>query len=157
MAATPAPARKRPAAPSGRDPKLAQMHCARRDLGLDDDAYRAVLERATGKTSGADMTPAQRSAAVAEFRRLGWSAKTGKAPEPRRDHRFALVIWRKLSDAGAVKAGRPALNAFLGGRTFAAKWGDSPTDLRFLTPARTRDVIEALKDMARRHEVELSK
>ncbi|MBB4302327.1 phage gp16-like protein [Rhodobium orientis] len=52
---------------------LAQIHIAKKDLGLEDDDYRAVLERVTGKTSSAVMTPGERGRVLDEFRRLGWT------------------------------------------------------------------------------------
>lgn len=36
---------------SFRSPLLAKIHIARKDLGLDEDTYRAVLIRITGKRS----------------------------------------------------------------------------------------------------------
>ncbi len=50
------------------------MHVARRQLGLDEDDYRAVLERVTGKRSAADMNNDQRRACLREFERLGFAA-----------------------------------------------------------------------------------
>ena len=56
---------------------IAAIHVAKKQLGLDDDTYRAVLTRATGKTSSKDMSPAEQQAALAEFRRLGFQALPG--------------------------------------------------------------------------------
>ncbi|MCX5512259.1 hypothetical protein C3941_09320 [Kaistia algarum] len=50
----------------------AAIHVAKKQLGLDDETYRAVLHRVTGVSSSKDMTPAQHSAVLAEFRRLGF-------------------------------------------------------------------------------------
>jgi phage gp16-like protein len=38
---------------------LAKVHIARKDLGIDDDTYRDVLTRVTGRTSSADCTRSQ--------------------------------------------------------------------------------------------------
>lgn len=51
---------------------IALLHVARRDLGLDDDDYRAVLERVTGKRSAKDLSEAERNLVADEFRRLGF-------------------------------------------------------------------------------------
>jgi hypothetical protein len=59
---------------------LAAMHVAKRDLGLDEDDYCAVLERVTGLRSAKAMTPAQQQACVAEFKRLGFGAATSSRP-----------------------------------------------------------------------------
>lgn len=142
------------AAPA-RDPRLAKIHVAKKQLGLDDDTYRDVLQRVTGQRSSKGLIDGQIEAVLAEFMRLGWRPAQGKklALEPRADLRFVFVLWALLAKAGRVKAGRPALNAFICAPNFARKWGEVPTDLRFLTPARASDVIEALKDLCHRHRV----
>ena len=57
---------------------LAKIHIAKKQLGLDDDDYRAVLQRVTGKTSSKDMSNGERGAVLDELKRLGFkSASTG--------------------------------------------------------------------------------
>ena len=53
---------------------------ARKQLGLDEGTYRALLQRVGGRASSADMTPAQRNAVLQEFARLGFkdAAATGR-------------------------------------------------------------------------------
>jgi len=51
---------------------LATIHVAKKQLGLDEDTYRAVLNRVTGKSSSGAMTEAERVAVVDEMRRLGF-------------------------------------------------------------------------------------
>jgi hypothetical protein len=156
MTARRAPGGPKPA--SGRDPLLAQLHIARKQIGLDEGDYRDVLERVTGKRSAGDMSAAERTIALAEFQRLGWQPKRkGPGIEPRRDHRFCFVLWALLAKAGVVKGGRGALNAFICAPNFQAKWGEAATDIRFLSGDRTADVIEALKNMAARKGVELDR
>lgn len=50
----------------------AAIHVAKKQLRLDDETYRDILQRVTGKSSSADMSPAERSSVLAEFRRLGF-------------------------------------------------------------------------------------
>lgn len=50
--------------------QLARIHTAKKAAGLDDDTYRALLERVTGLRSSADMDHAQRNAVLQEFARL---------------------------------------------------------------------------------------
>jgi hypothetical protein len=50
------------------------MHVAKRDLGLDDDDYRAVISRVTGKTSAKLMSIPEQQRCLAEFRRLGFES-----------------------------------------------------------------------------------
>ena len=57
------------------DPKrtkdLARIHLAKKELGLDDDTYRALVKATTGKTSSADLGPGQRWKLMLELARLG--------------------------------------------------------------------------------------
>jgi len=55
---------------------IAAIHVAKKQLGLDEDTYRAVLVRVTGKNSAGKMTPAEQHAVVQELRRQGF--KPGK-------------------------------------------------------------------------------
>lgn len=135
-----------------RDPREVKIQLARRQLGLDDDTYRAVLERVTGVRSSKGLSSGQIDAALAEFQRLGFQPAAGRkhSREPRSDLRLIFVLWRLLATAGHVRPGRGALNSFICSPNFAGKWGETPTDLRFLTLERAQDVIEALKDFCRR-------
>lgn len=51
---------------------VGKVHVARQQLGLDDDSYRDLLERVTGKRSAAALSISDLEAVVAEFRALGW-------------------------------------------------------------------------------------
>ena len=67
---------------------LCKVHIARKDLALDEDSYRAVLERITGKRSAAQLRQAELHDVIEEFKRLGWKAKkTG----PKRAGKRALA------------------------------------------------------------------
>ncbi|WP_034112602.1 gp16 family protein [Pseudomonas sp. UBA4034] len=59
-----------------RNLQLSKIHIAKKDLGLDDDTYRALLQRVAGVTSSKDITPMQAVAVLAEFKRLGWEQKS---------------------------------------------------------------------------------
>ncbi|MCA2408439.1 regulatory protein GemA [Rhizobium leguminosarum bv. viciae 248] len=59
---------------------LAAIHVAKKKLGLDDDTYRAKLERITGKPSAKDMTEAEREKVLTVFRNEGFT----KTPTARR-------------------------------------------------------------------------
>lgn len=68
-----------------RDPRkgqLAAIHIAAQQLQLDRDAYEAVLQRITGKTSSGKMTYQERAAVIDELRRLGAPAPKGKRFTP---------------------------------------------------------------------------
>ncbi len=72
---------------------LAKLHIAKAQLGLDDDTYRAVLVRVTGKASSKDMHAAEHSRVIAEFERLGFKP--------------ALKAPRKSGNASARKLSGP--------------------------------------------------
>ncbi|PUA46959.1 regulatory protein GemA [Pseudomonas protegens] len=69
---------------SRRNLDLSKIHIAKKDLGLDDETYRALLVRVVGVRSAKDLSPRQAGKVLAEFERLGWKpspVKTGrKAP-----------------------------------------------------------------------------
>ncbi|MFA7238706.1 MAG: regulatory protein GemA [Sulfuricellaceae bacterium] len=83
-----------------------KIHVARRQLNMDDADYRALLRRAAGVESSADIRRLDRiDAVMAEFRRLGFkdvSARHGRAPntldrEPQLQKIEALLADMKLS------------------------------------------------------------
>ncbi|MNZ89597.1 hypothetical protein D3C78_1085290 [compost metagenome] len=90
-----------------RNASLSKIHIAKKDLGLDDDTYRALLARVAGVRSAKDLNPRQVSAVLAEFQRLGWQPVTKKAgrkaPTPALE-RAKLV--GKI-EAFLAEAGRP--------------------------------------------------
>ena len=58
---------------------LAIIHVAKKQLGLDEDTYRAALVSITGKSSTRDMSEAERNKVVAAFRDRGFKpASTGQ-------------------------------------------------------------------------------
>ena len=134
-----------------------KIQIARRQLALEEDDYRALIARvARGKTSSKDLSERDAKAVLAEFERLGFQPKASTKKRPASEKpevRFIYVLWRLLSEEGAVAGGRSALNGFISGPKFHAKYGSEPTDVEFLGTDRARDVIEALKDMCRRHGV----
>ena len=61
---------------------LAPIHCARRDLGMDDASYRALLQRVAGVRSARDLSPSAAQRVLDEFRRLGWVGRPASAGKP---------------------------------------------------------------------------
>lgn len=88
-----------------RKAELAQIHIAKVQLGLDDDAYRAILVQVTGKTSSKDLTWQGRKALLDHFKKIGFkvNAKAAGRPAPvvAKD-RQALIgkIEAQLAEAG---------------------------------------------------------
>ncbi|WP_319774452.1 regulatory protein GemA [Breoghania sp.] len=84
---------------------LKAIHAKKRQLGLDDDAYRAVLVRVTGLSSSKDMNEAQRRDVVAEMNRLG----APKVSRPRNDRASGTyapklqALWIAAHNLGVVR------------------------------------------------------
>ena len=133
---------------------LAKIHIAKKELGLDDDSYRDVLERMTGQTTAKGLNDKQAGALLDEFKRLGWKPKVftnnGFSPSPKAaaaafpSANKARALWISLWQLGAIRnASEAALEAFakrqLKCEVFA--WADQQ---------QVYKLIEALKSMAQR-------
>jgi phage gp16-like protein len=143
----------RPRAKDGWRAMLAKVHLAAKDLGLDEDTRRDVIERVTGglRSAGA-CNQAQLHAVLAEFRRLGWKgpaarpkAAGGRTPATSSFARKARAMWISLHQLGVVRdPSERALEAF-GARQLRVdrlQWADE---------SQAHRLIEALKAMATRH------
>lgn len=121
---------------------LAKIHIARKDLALDEDAYRGLLQRVAGVGSARDLSDRQADAVIAELKRLGWKPKaSARPPAQRADLRKLYALW------GAIHAGpldRQALRAWVKSRRFGVSAPE------FLRPEQTREAIEQLKAWQKR-------
>ena len=80
--------------------RLAAVHCAKRDLGLDEAAYRALLAGAAGVESAAQLrTGRQWEAVLGALRRAGWRG-TGRLPG---QMSTCYALWCELHRLGAVR------------------------------------------------------
>ncbi|WP_026379382.1 gp16 family protein [Afifella pfennigii] len=132
---------------------LAAIHVAKRDLGLDDGAYRAVLARVTGKSSAGAMSESERRMVLAELRRLGFkgSSKRGRKAPSGPYAKKAQALWIALWNLGAVADKRDqALLAFVKRQT-----GIERTEW-VLDAGHGRAVVEALKAWCEREGVDWS-
>ena len=66
-----------------RNSLMAKLHIAKKDLGLDEDTYRAMLQNLTGKRSAADCSDRQLIMLVAALRKRGWKDSRPKGPKVR--------------------------------------------------------------------------
>ncbi|WP_303763469.1 regulatory protein GemA [Sphingobium yanoikuyae] len=134
---------------------LAKVHIAKKQLGLDEDAYEGVLMRVAGTTSAGACTVPQLRLVVEDFERRGFTAVAKRPGTPRRaDHavaRKARVMWISLAHLCAVREepakairGDKALEAFACRQLACAKfqWADQ---------SQGDKLIEALKAIAERH------
>ncbi|AXE33101.1 MULTISPECIES: gp16 family protein [Chromobacterium] len=65
-----------------RNPALAKIHIAKKELGLDDDTYRAMLLSVGGAASSKDLSPAGVDRVLAHMKRCGWKPKSKAADKP---------------------------------------------------------------------------
>lgn len=137
---------------------VVKVQIARRELGIDDDVYRALLERVTGETSSTACTDAQLGRVLDEMKAKGWTPKvvgggrTGATPvsNGRRTTaqspmaKKARALWISLHRLGVVRdPSEGALESF-GRRQLGVdrlQWADEGQAYR---------LIEALKAMAER-------
>lgn len=96
-----------------KDPRRAQIakiHLAATQLGLDDDTYRGLLRRVTGKDSTARMTTVERDQVISELRRLGFTPTKkagGGAAFPGRPETVDDTPMLQKVEALLAEAGRP--------------------------------------------------
>lgn len=144
---------------------VVKVQIARRDLGLDEDTYRSILERLTGRTSSVDCSDAELGRVLDEFKAKGWTPKlmagghrspADQAAIAKRPHRSrhapadhpaakkARALWLSLWNLGEIRdPSEPALEAF-------ARRQLGIERLQWADQALTYKLIEALKAMAER-------
>lgn len=124
------------------------VQAAKRQLGLDDDAYRALLERVACVRSSSDLDQAGFTLLVLELERLGFNNTSrgkpfGNRPGFATGPQVALIT--KLAGAYFGEGSDKALNTWLR-RTYHVD------HLRFLGFDQARGAIEGLKAMAARRQ-----
>ncbi len=118
--------------------RIAKVHVAKKQLAMEDDSYRALLVRMTGKRSSAECSDAQLDAILGEFKRLGFTGEKPKTPRSDKAYvRMIYGIWKDLKPFLNDHSVR-ALQSFVKRQTDV----DAP---EFLSPEEANDVIEGLK------------
>jgi phage gp16-like protein len=140
---------------------LAKVHLAKKELGLQEDDYRAILLRVTSRTSAGECSEAELARVVEELKAKGFRPKpaTGRKPgvagrraAPGRvaaaDHpvaRKARALWISLHQLGAIEnASEQALEAF-------ARRQLGVERMQWMNQALGYRLVEALKAIAERH------
>jgi len=130
--------------PQNRRSKLIQLiHVGRNKLALSDDAYRAILQGASGKTSCADMTIFELENAMKAIRRAGFRVYKRlplRKEEIGEASREQLQYIKGMWELAATYKTDKALNAFI--RRVA-----KVDDIRFLNVQSAQKVILALRAM----------
>lgn len=127
------------------------INIAKKELRLEEDDYRAILERVTGRASLRDMTDRQKRDVVAEFKRLGFKVKggaKGKHPASTKPYiRLIHALWRSCHRLGVIDDGsRAALRTFCGNKL----GGGVAADPDLLSYEQASPIIDALRAMERR-------
>lgn len=123
---------------------IAMVHVARKELGLDDDAYRDVLGRVTGVRSCSDCTRGQLEDVITEMKRLGFRVRAGRRrTETSAAVRKIFALWRAMAPRLRSEGSDASLRAFV-------KRVAGVDAAEFLDDAAAARVIEALKAWERR-------
>lgn len=129
------------------------INIARQQLGMEEEAYRALLVRVTGEHSLRRMNGRQLIAVLDELKRLGFRVKAGGKtlpPSTKPYIRMIHAIWKSCHRLGVVDNGsREALRAFCRGILFPGddKIAVDPDTLGYDQASK---VIDALKAMEKR-------
>ena len=133
--------------PSSAD--LAKIHIAKKQLAMDEDAYRSMLKSIGGVESAKDLSQAAVGRVLAHLKRCGFKTVTKKSDRKQADDaqsRKIRALWLQLHQLGAVRdPSEQALAAWIKrmGKIDALQW--LPTDV-------ASKAIEELKQWIKRVE-----
>lgn len=88
-----------------RNALLAKVHIAKKELGIEDADYRAILKREFGKYSAKDLTELELGYLVDYFREHGWQNPKRKA----QSDQCEILRARAWELAGKIENGRVRL------------------------------------------------
>ena len=129
--------------------QLGMIHVAERELGLDDDQYRDILDAVAGVRSAKDLDNLDFELVMGRFVALGFTPSPklqkpsyGYRPEMATPEQLDLIrgLWGRWSDGRGGEAG------FRGWLQHTCKVSDA----RFLTDEQARKAITGLMAMTRR-------
>jgi phage gp16-like protein len=124
------------------------IHVAKRDLAMDDDAYRAMLRRIGNKESASELSQSKLEQVLEHMKRSGFKVRSkGKPSRPLAqdgEARKVRALWLLLHELGAVtNPSEEALAAY-------AKRITGVDALQWLGGAKAERLIETLKKWAMR-------
>lgn len=127
--------------PDHRKKLIAAIHAEKTRRGIEDDDYRAMLDRLTGKTSAKDCNASQLGAVLTAIR--GQSSRPQKSDDSPYIKK-ARALWKSLYTLGVIgDASDKALTAF-------ARRQLGIDALAWISPEAAFSIIEPLRDMCRR-------
>ncbi len=135
--------------------QLAVIHVAKKELGLDDEAYRAALLAHGGVDSARELDREGFQAVMKHFEASGFKSRgtasraTWKPPEmgpgmaSDGQVKKIIALWYTMPDYYRKGNEMKALNAFLSKTCGVSR-------LEWLTPKKAHNVIEAIKNISKR-------
>ncbi|WP_040509157.1 regulatory protein GemA [Gluconobacter morbifer] len=123
--------------------RYAKLSIARKELCLDEDAFRDRLERETGKRSMRQMSIAELDKVLDGFKKDGFRPARRPAVSSRPEVRKVFALWKELAPALRSGGTRESLRAFV-------KRMVGVDDPNFLSGSQAGVVIEALKAWEKR-------
>jgi phage gp16-like protein len=120
-----------------------KVQVARKQMQLQDEDYRAILLRITGRDSSTKCDASQLDAVLREFRRLGWKAGA-KPPSHRAQIRMIHAVFSDMRPMLAV-GDASTLRAFVQRMTKSDAQPNGVDAPEFLTPEQATNVLEGLK------------
>jgi len=123
------------------------IHVAKRDIALDDDSYRAILQRIGSKASAADLTVPELEKVLEHMKRSGFKVRSKKSDRPQAsDDQSKMIrgLWLELAGMEVVRnSSEAALGAFVKRMT-------KVDTLQWLSTEQASQVIEHLKEWRER-------
>lgn len=133
--------------------ELAKIHLAKKQLGLDDATYRAILHETAGVESAAKLDGPGRRAVLAHLERCGFKPKRGK-PHPGQPHNLLSTsrgpLLRKIEALLADKGKREERYVPWSYALGILKRQGGPEKIEWASPEQLQAVIAALSSDARR-------
>ncbi len=127
---------------------LTLVQIAKRDLAMDDDVYRDILEEVSGKRSARGLSDFHLSKVLDRMKGLGFKPKFKRPLKPR-PRAFEVTkiraIWITMHKQGFVRNGSDAaINAYVRRMTTKTN-GRGIERAEWLKPDQAAEVLEALK------------
>lgn len=117
---------------------IGTIHIAKKQLGMDEDAYRGFLAGVTGKTSCAAMSSRELWRVVEALKKVGFTPTSGTKKESPSQMGKIRALWLSAVNAGYLRErSEKAIDAYIQRITGRAAKECGPSDLSL--------VIESLK------------
>jgi phage gp16-like protein len=140
-----------------RNVEIAMIHIAKKELGLDDDTYRAVLWTCARVTSSKDLDFGGRKAVLAHFKARGWKSKPAAKSNTKiklsleDQHKMIRGLWLELFELGAViNSSEQSILRFVKNQTKIER-------MEWLSSKQASNLIEALKSWLAREQKKRAK